>query len=80
VLQMLDEAAETVSELESCEGELVGNDRGQPAERDRQCVMVEKGDPEQRQAEQNKIDRNSIDDQGNLDVLGEGEAAPMDLR
>ncbi len=50
------EAGDTGAVLEAGEDELVGRDGGQPRERHLQRVVVEQGDAQQRQAEQDEID------------------------
>src|ERR1700752_3047793 len=79
VLEMAEEPNEACAELEAGEGELVGNDGDEAAERDGQRVTVEHRNAEQRQPEQDEVDRDSEDkdgiDQGSLGA-GEGESCP----
>ena len=59
VLQVQREAGQPGAELEAGEGELVERDRRQPGQRDCERVMMKQRDAEQRQAEQDEIDRNA---------------------
>jgi hypothetical protein len=69
---MAGEAGQPGAVFESGEGEFVSDDCGEPSERDGERVMVEYGNAEQGQAEQDEIDGNSKEDdrfdQGNLGI------------
>ena len=59
MLHVQREPAEPAAELEPGEPELVDDDRRQAGERDLQRMVVEQRDPEQRQREQDEVDRNA---------------------
>ena len=56
---MQTETGKASAELEAGEGELVERDDCQPGQCDRERVVVEEGDAEQRQGEQYEVDRNT---------------------
>ena len=57
LLHVADQAGYALPELEAGEGELVADDGGKAGERHLQRVMVEEGDAQQRQGEENEVDR-----------------------
>ena len=59
MLHVQGEAGEAGAELEARECQLVDRDRSEPRQRHRERVMVENRDAEERQSEQNEIDRNA---------------------
>ena len=61
VLEVQAEAGEAGAVFEAGEQELVERDGREPGERDCERVMVEQGDPEQGQAEQDEVDRDAED-------------------
>src|SRR3954466_3442709 len=73
VLEMGDEATEACAEFETGECHLVDDNGAKSAEGDGKGVMVEQGDAEQGQTEEQEVNRNSKEknwlDQGNLDAF-----------
>ena len=61
VLHVQGEAGQPGAELEAGEDELVDDDRGEPGERDLQRLVMQDGDADQRQREQDEVDRNPED-------------------
>jgi hypothetical protein len=59
VLHVQHEAGEADAEFEAGENQLVEDDRGQPAERDLQRLVMENRDADERQRKQDEIDRDT---------------------